>query len=228
MTWARIRALWCSGGGSAYGTITDPRSEVVPLLGGFTRRRVPHTWCMHPERFFDDRRKLVDFEDDILVQCPRCGKSAHVTPVPENSGLPDRELFAHRLVCGHCGLARTKPCLGYYLSAGASSTATDPYFKLPLRLRAEIRHGWLWAYNFEHLSLIRCYVQASLREHAPWDDGGIRHTAVARLPKWIKSAKHRAEIVREIDHQHRAAISDAALTRDSVPVRTSRVVGGSS
>ncbi|WP_405165627.1 hypothetical protein OG203_11315 [Nocardia sp. NBC_01499] len=162
---------------------------------------------MHSERFFDDRRNLVDFEDDILVQCPRCGKTAHVSPAPEHAGRPGRELFAHRLVCGHCGLARTKPGRGYHLITGAGSTATDPYFELPLCLRAETRHGWLWAYNFDHLALIRRYVQASLREHAPWDDGGIRHTAVARLPKWIKSAKHRTEILREIDQLRRAAIA---------------------
>ncbi|NNH68831.1 hypothetical protein HLB23_02895 [Nocardia uniformis] len=154
---------------------------------------------MHSERFFDDRRNLVDFADDILVQCPRCGRTAHVTPAPEHAGRPGRERFAHRLVCGHCGLVRTQPGRGDHLITGAGSTATDPYFELPLYLRAETRHGWLWAYNFEHLALIRRYVQASLREHAPWDDGGIRHTAVARLPKWIKSAKHRTEILREID-----------------------------
>lgn len=176
---------------------------------------MPHTRRMPPERFFDNRHMLVDFEDDMLVQCPQCNKTAHVTPPPEPAGRPYRQFLAHRLTCGHCGLARTEPSRGYYFMVGAGSTATDPYFALPLYLRAETRHGWLWAYNFEHLALIRRYVQASLREHAPWDDGGIRHTVVERLPKWIKSAKRRTEILRQIDRLHRAAIDDAALARAS-------------
>lgn len=165
---------------------------------------------MPSERFFDDRRMLMDFEDDMLVQCPQCSETAHVTPTPEHADRPYRQFLAHRLTCGHCGLVRTEPGRDYYFMVGAGSTAIDPYFELPLSLRAETRHGWLWAYNFEHLALIKRYVRASLREHAPWDDGGIRHTAVERLPNWIKSAKHRTEILRQIDRLHRAAFDDAA------------------
>ncbi|TFV33745.1 hypothetical protein E4K10_39985 [Streptomyces sp. T1317-0309] len=41
---------------------------------------------------------------------------------------------------------------------------------MPLWLQLESRHGWLWAYNLEHLDLIHRFVQASLRERA-YDTG---------------------------------------------------------
>jgi hypothetical protein len=90
-----------------------------------------------------------------------------------------------------------KRCAAFQRSTAAR--ATDPYFNLPLRLQITTRHGWLWAYNLEHLDLIRRYVQASLRERAPWYDSGHKMTLVARLPRWITSAKHRDEVLRAID-----------------------------
>lgn len=85
--------------------------------------------------------------------------------------------------------------------------ATDPYFDLPLRVQSATRHGWLWAYNLEHLDLIRAYVQAPLRERAPWYDTKQKMTLVARLPRWIKTAKHREEVLRAIERL-RASLLD--------------------
>jgi hypothetical protein len=70
---------------------------------------------------------------------------------------------------------------------------------LPLWLQTETRHGWVWAYNLEHLNLIRQFVEAPLRERPPWDSRGRKMTVVARLPTWIKSAKNRVEILRAIE-----------------------------
>ena len=75
---------------------------------------------------------------------------------------------------------------------------TDPYFGLPLLLQTETRHGWLWAYNPQHLTLIHDYVAASLRERAPWCDTGQKMTLIARLPAWIKHAKNRDEMLHAI------------------------------
>ncbi|MFF9622383.1 hypothetical protein [Streptomyces griseosporeus] len=77
--------------------------------------------------------------------------------------------------------------------------ARDPYFRAELLLRTATRHGLLWAYNPEHLSEIRRFVAAGLRERASWYDTGQKTTLVARLPAWIKSAKNRDEVLRAID-----------------------------
>jgi hypothetical protein len=107
-------------------------------------------------------------------------------------------LFAQRrLVCRACGLTR-HAADGFRRFRGRGE-AVDPYFGLPLWLQAETRHGWLWAYNPEHLDLIRRFVQAPLRERDPWHVTGRKMTLIARLPMWIKSAKNRSEVLRAIE-----------------------------
>ncbi|WP_078949048.1 hypothetical protein [Streptomyces mutabilis] len=80
--------------------------------------------------------------------------------------------------------------------------ATDPYFDVRLRLQTETRHGWVWAYNLEHLELIKRFVQAPLRESIPRHDHGRRMTVVARLPSWMQQAKNRDEVLRAITRIH--------------------------
>jgi hypothetical protein len=63
----------------------------------------------------------------------------------------------------------------------------------------ETRHGWLCAYNLEHLNLIRRFVQAPLRERASWHEPVHKMTVIARLPAWIKRARNRAEVLRAIE-----------------------------
>ncbi|MFJ6083609.1 hypothetical protein ACIQI8_19640 [Streptomyces sp. NPDC092369] len=84
------------------------------------------------------------------------------------------------------------------LPRGSAGPVTDPYFGMPLRLQVETRHGWLWAYDLEHLDLISRFVQARLRERAPWYDTGQKMTLVARLPVWIKRAKNRDDVLRAV------------------------------
>ncbi|MEQ1702091.1 MAG: hypothetical protein ABMA25_18425 [Ilumatobacteraceae bacterium] len=53
---------------------------------------------MEPRRFVDDGTYFVDFLDDVLVSCPRCGAAAHVTTTPPYwTSSP-------RFVCAACTL----------------------------------------------------------------------------------------------------------------------------
>ncbi|WP_210592198.1 hypothetical protein [Streptomyces sp. GESEQ-35] len=152
------------------------------------------------QRFRDSRHTKFDFVDHVLVRCPKCSGIAHVAPAAPVFREASPSLFAQRrLVCRACGLARHATD-GLRLFRGTGE-AVDPYFGLPLWLQAETRHGWVWAYNPEHLDLIRQFVQAPLRERPPWDSTGLKRkmTLVARLPSWIKSAKNRAEVLRAIE-----------------------------
>lgn len=110
------------------------------------------------------------------------------------AGAPDRTYPERRLVCRSCGLSRidTGP-------HGGTRRPGQRCCRPALWLRAETRHGELWAYNLEHLDLIRRFVAADLRERAPWYDTGRKMTLVARLPAWIKSAKNRTEVLHAID-----------------------------
>jgi hypothetical protein len=148
-----------------------------------------------PVRFRDTRRTAYDFAGSVLVRCPRCERIAHFEQRPgRTADARGRTYPEHRLVCRSCGLSR--------IDAGphcGTRRAGQGCYRPALWLRTETRHGELWAYNLEHLDLIRRFVAADLRERAPWYDTGRKMTLVARLPAWIKSAKNRGEVLRAID-----------------------------
>ncbi len=78
----------------------------------------------------------------------------------------------------------------------------DPYdwfFGLPLWLQSPCCGEVLWAYNEHHLQFLKDYVGATLRERQPNRNGSL----ASRLPKWIKRAANRGEILRCIEHLER-------------------------
>lgn len=67
----------------------------------------------------------------------------------------------------------------------------DPIFGLDLWLREPVKGEVLWAYNRDHLTFIKHYVSADLRERIP----NRNSTLASRLPTWVKSAKNRDAIL---------------------------------
>lgn len=158
-----------------------------------------------PDRFRDPRSTRYDYLDAILVRCPACAHLADVVPRPDTAAAADTgtapgpSIWApRRLVCRHCGKAKDRERSVLAFHPDRREPATDPYFDVRLWLQSETRHGWVWAYNPEHLDLIRRFVQASLREGIPWHDHGRKMTVVARLPAWMKRARNREEVLRAI------------------------------
>ena len=148
-----------------------------------------------PVRFHDPRATLADFASSVLVRCPRCERIAHFERRPCTPPDADGKRYPHtRLICRSCGLCQ--------IDTGPS---TSP--RPPLWLRTGTRHGELWAYNLQHLDLIRRFVAADLRERAPWYDTGQKMTLVARLPAWTKSAKNRDEVLRAVDRLRTATVN---------------------
>jgi hypothetical protein len=171
------------------------------------------------ERFRDSCRRVDLFLDSVLVRCPNCSQAARVLPEPPfrpsadgdaaragTAESPSPRIWTpRRLVCTRCGLARTQTGGGVYMWRGGGQPAIDPYFHTLLWLQTETRHGWLWAYNEKHLDLLERYVRAKLRERSHSYE---RKTLVACLPRWIKQAGHRDEVLRAVD-RIRASTSSA-------------------
>ncbi len=114
-------------------------------------------------RFRDPRSTVYDFLDLVLEHCPGCAGAARVVRVPGDEGPGGRRPFAtRRLVCGGCGASRK--CDGTRLTfpRGAAGPVTDPYFGRPLWLRAETRHGTLWAYNLDPVDLLASFEAVSV------------------------------------------------------------------
>ncbi|MFF2042772.1 hypothetical protein ACFVVX_20305 [Kitasatospora sp. NPDC058170] len=155
-------------------------------------------------RFTGPGVKVYEFADEVLVRCPQCGGCALILArlgECEHRRFRDREFTRRRLRCGGCGFATDE-----FQSCRAFGRPVDPHFRLPLRLAAECRGGkQLWAYNLAHLDLLEGYIAAGLRERAAVP-GSM--SLVERLPAWVKSAKHRDELLRTIRRLHASVPQD--------------------
>ncbi|MBO0657489.1 hypothetical protein J1792_33705 [Streptomyces triculaminicus] len=134
----------------------------------------------------------------VLVRCPRCAGVARVVPAPADPGAASVLYRPRNLVCRGCGLSRQHPGTPIVFRGGPGEVA-DPYFQVPLWLQVETRHGRVWAYNPEHLEMLRQFVRAPLRERGPWYERGRKMSFIARMPAWFKSAKNRGEVLRALD-----------------------------
>jgi hypothetical protein len=133
---------------------------------------------------------LGQFHADVLVECPRCHRSAHLAHVR----LPADE--GYRLSCLRC--AHTRDWL-----AGASGSYRLPtagpelqWYGVWLWLRMPCCGDVLWAYNAAHLSFLEAYVGAKLRRRRRrsawgWSNGSLE----SRLPRWMTSASNRPTVL---------------------------------
>ena len=74
----------------------------------------------------------------------------------------------------------------------------DPYFGYALWLSTPASPGVLWAYNVKHLDYLEAFIAANLRERTRDRIGDYRQTLIEKLPAWVKSAKHREELLARI------------------------------
>jgi hypothetical protein len=100
------------------------------------------------------------------------------------------------LACPSCGFV-SRISIGWTFPRFGS--AVDPVFGLPLWLRTSCRGETLWAYNEEHLTRLRSYVAATLRERTISSRGGM----ISRLPSWVSAAKNRDAVLSCIDRLER-------------------------
>jgi hypothetical protein len=141
-------------------------------------------------RFTDSKVTLASFLDEILVVCPRCAEKALVTPEPASDGT----MFApRRLVCPACGLTRRTKAK--QVTLGARGTPRDAYFGEPLWLRSSWGRKTLWAYNARHLAYLEDFVRAELRAHARSNPSCSNCSLISRLPRWMKEAGNRKQIL---------------------------------
>jgi hypothetical protein len=180
-------------------------------------------------RFQDDGRGLWDFTDDILVECPSCGRCAHVLPKDRHNV---RLSGPRRVSCLHCGYARgpssappkkTRPrwqkerrvngkprqvSTAMFAGAPQRLRPTSLSLGLPLYLQTPCAGHTLWALNARHRAWIEAFLAAKLRENAaptlpssrrPWS-AKQNESAISGLPQWLILARHRDEALRAIAH----------------------------
>jgi hypothetical protein len=91
-----------------------------------------------------------------------------------------------------------------------SAQGRAPCFRLPLWLQQPTRHGLVFAFNRRNLSALETFVGTTLRERYELPAGKYRErTLQSRLPRWMKLAANREEVVRALERLHEML----ALTR---------------
>ena len=73
--------------------------------------------------------------------------------------------------------------------------AVDDYFHLPLWIQSPCCGHTLWAYNWRHLEFIESFVKAALRDRRQDSFGWSKRSMVTRLPRWMKAATNREQIL---------------------------------
>jgi hypothetical protein len=131
-------------------------------------------------------------------RCPNCG---HKWLAAEVHGKANGKLKkSQNVVCLSC---QQKVSLNLeWRNEWRSNNPVDPYFGYQLWLQISCCGKTLWAYNEQHLQVLKSYVIASLR------DGRNRGkwSMTARLPQWIKSAKNRDAVLKCIENLERRLI----------------------
>lgn len=151
---------------------------------------------------------LWSFVDEFEVVCPFCSGRANVVPSPAERRA--------RLSCLQCGKSRGRPplrpgilnsrnALKWPKNHYAIGDAADPYFHLPLWLQTPCAGNVLWAFNHRHLEFLRTYVAALERDR--FTCGGLSRNSLltSRLPRWMKLAKHRTDVLSAIDKIQRGS-----------------------
>jgi hypothetical protein len=129
---------------------------------------------------------IEDFIDRILIVCPRCSEMATVTSISPRTRA--------RLVCTHCGLAKSREATSYTIGE-----VTDPYFHLPLWLQTSCSSHTVWAYNPDHLAFLKQYVEATDRRRPITIKGsGFNKSLAGRLPRWMQLARNREQVSKAI------------------------------
>ena len=83
--------------------------------------------------------------------------------------------------------------------------AIDPFFGLELSLKEDTRHGTVWAYGAKHLEQLKLYTSAQLRE-----GDGTKWSYFTRLPKWLKTSKNRALVLKAITKLEKKLITSGS------------------
>ncbi|RDZ29432.1 hypothetical protein [Lysobacter silvisoli] len=181
-----VRAQWASHRWNAVYVCAhcglDARSEREDWLGAVYRwGRRPCGYCGHQ---WLHARQCLPNRGERMSTLPQQRVAAQTDTLP-----------ARCSVCGHESQVTLSA-----IRCVEQRDGWDPHFGLPLRLIEPTRAGLLWAYNAEHLAELRRYVAADQRERR-----GATHgkSMIARLPTWMKLARHRPLVLKALDRLHR-------------------------
>jgi hypothetical protein len=92
------------------------------------------------------------------------------------------------IVCPSCGHVSNS---AFKWTIERFGSPIDPIFGLPLWLQISCCGETLWAFNEQHIAILRAYIGATLRERTLRYASGMFY----KLPTWMTAAKHRDAVL---------------------------------
>ena len=147
---------------------------------------------------------LIAYADLFLVHCPNCNSCSKVFTPPYAKGRDEPRYIGHeskRFLCTKCGYMkdihpkrRWDNLWAFDFELFDEKQAVDWYFGFPLFLQSPCCGHKLWFFNLEHLAHIETYIQQIIRP------ANLYYLSPeSRLPKWMKLAKNRKEVLRAME-----------------------------
>ena len=181
------------------------------------------SFCQKPAQIIDIKKSDSE-ELETYFCCLNCGKKynyqenryktiqkyqnviAHIDQKCECKlgRLRYSENFSHKshvpafieIECSICNqITKRSPCISIAQSNRSDSPQWHTIMGHHLYLTVDTRLGKILVCNGEELSCLKDYIQADLRERTYHN---ISRTYFNRLPAWIKSARHRKEVLKAI------------------------------
>lgn len=131
------------------------------------------------------------FEDEILVECPRCAGCAVIHSKARGEARSG-------LTCTACGFA--PPRISAQRSYQSYQEGRDPYYQLPLWLRESVGGEVVWAYNWRHFEDLEFFLNGTWRMHRTIGKNacGSPRSYRTRLPRWMHLQSNRPQILRAL------------------------------
>ncbi|MGY3054060.1 hypothetical protein ACVWYG_002263 [Pedobacter sp. UYEF25] len=143
---------------------------------------------MKQTRFNDLNLRLIDFQKQVAVVCPKCCKKAFA--------YVNYEEKQARLFCASCNYNKNSSTeINTYRINANFKTASNLYFEVNLWYLASFKNEIFWAFNQQHLLHLEQYISAELRAHS----NRTHFTLLERLPKFYHEAKNRKALLKIIE-----------------------------
>jgi hypothetical protein len=147
------------------------------------------TSCHYSEKATD----LIRHKPTGKAKCRRCLEFLDLDSVEGYKSIPTYI----NVTCNSCHtINQVKENWESYIAKYQESGIIDPAFGLPLWYLDTVKGNTIWAYNLRHLTEIKNYVQATLRERTT---DRFKMTMVEKLPNFIKLAKNRKEVLKTVE-----------------------------
>ncbi len=166
-----------------------PKCDQQALIArNLDRIRVSCLCCTYQEDW-NSKKIYADAVGIAEAPCPTCGSRLKAQQKAQAIHKQPETILVNCPGCKQS--ANIKLHWQKDLDQRYGNNPVDPFFGFALWLQIECCNNILWAYNEQHLAVLKFYVTSK--------DSRSQGSMISRLPKWILAAKNRDAILKCLD-----------------------------